>query len=178
MRELQYLIKRNRGNRIVHLLRPGNDSVRQLENLRRRQINANIRALKIWKPHTYRDFIPKKEKEKRKILIWIGGLRASIWLTFKKTFLLPFLPAGVEGGDSEVDGHSQESSGSGEGEQISVSSLFGGHFLTVSFTFRHFPRSSIGSFLSPQTATFNGREIFVSSGSEPFTLLYAPTLKY
>lgn len=54
----------------------------------------------------------------------------------EETFLLSVLPVRVEGGDSEFNGESQQSSGSGD-RYYAMLALLLRHFHGVSLTFRH-----------------------------------------
>lgn len=50
----------------------------------------------------------------------------------------------VEGGDSEVDGESEESGGSGDGNKAVAPAILLRHFDGVAFTFRHRYQTAIG----------------------------------
>lgn len=73
----------------------------------------------------------------------------------EETFLLSVLPVRVEGGDSEFNGESEQSSGSGD-RYYAMLALLLRHFHGVSSTFRHCLFGFFFWVLSHQTAM--GRE--------------------
>lgn len=105
----------------MHGLRLGDNAVRQLENLRYRKIHTHVRTSKIWCNSTSTHAIKENIEKKGRVNDTKAG---RVWkkINFgekkekKKTSALSFLGVGVDGGDCEVYGKCEKSSGSSESE--------------------------------------------------------------